>query len=165
MATTTEPVRRMTNGAIPRVPVEGDTTRITCATLSTSGMTADQLIEALAAKIATRSPGDGSGGNGGGRKVLGIEVASIMKWLLTAICAAAVFVFTWYQAVNAGLKDRPTKAEVEAANTAIDAKVDAKISAVETEVQAVRESQIRTEEQIGSMGEMLREIRTTTRRR
>lgn len=166
MATTTEPVRHMTNGAIPRVPVEGDTTRITRTALNAAGMSADELIEALAAKIAMRAPGAGDGhGNGGGRKVFGVEAASIMKWLLTAIGGAAFFVFTWYQAVNAGLKDRPTKAEVDAANSAINAKVDVKISAVKTEVQAVRESQIRTEEQIGSMGEMLREIRTTTRRR
>jgi hypothetical protein len=165
MAITTDPPRHMTNGAIPRVPVEGDTTRITRTALNASGMSADELIEALAAKIATRSPPTGDGhGNGGGRKVLGVDVSSIMKWLLTAIGGAAIFVFTWYQAVNAGLRERPTTEQMDAAIGALDAKIDRRFSVVESDSRSVRESQIRIEEQAKGQAETMTQILQAIRR-
>lgn len=154
----------MKNGAIPHSTIEGETTRVTRGVLKASGLTADELLDRLVARVAAKA-GDGNGGNNGGRKVFGVEASSIMKWLLTAMAGASVFVFTWYQAVNSGLKERPTTSEMASAIGALDTVVDQRFKSVEKDLRDVRESQIRIEGQAKGQSETMAQILQAIRRR
>lgn len=170
--TTTRDIHPGSNGAVPRAPLEGDTTRVTRGVLQAAGISADELLDKLADKVADRAGGSGGGGGNRGRKIFGVPAALFAKgaiWVVSVAASAGLFAMTWYQAVNSGLKERPTKEQVSKSITALDNKTGARIESVKKEVQTVRESQIRTEEQTKSqaqtMNQILREIRITRRRR
>lgn len=133
------------------------------------GVSADDLINAIVRKLAEKTGENdayGGGGGGGGRKFLGISVRDWLKKLIGMVMAAAVFVITWYQAVNQGLEERPTTEQVaetlDQFSKKVDATMDAKLllhttggphpeseekfGALEGEVRTIRESQIRYEE-------------------
>lgn len=165
------------NGAAPSAFMVGDTTkalkRETANTLKAMGKSHEDVIDALIDRMLEKT-GSGDGG-GGGKRFLGMDAGEWVKKVIGVLVLGAAAVFTWYQAVNKGLEDRPTTNEVNNQIVEIDKSVDEKlekvgdrIGKVETKQAQIRESQIRTEEQSKAqteqLNQILREIRITRRR-
>lgn len=72
------------------------------------GVEPEDVLEVLAKKVAEKV----GGGGPPHRKFLGLEFGAWTKLILGWSIAAGIFLITWYNTVNANMKERPTRAEI-----------------------------------------------------
>ena len=123
------------------------------------------VLEILAQKVAAKV---GSGNGNGGpphRRFLGLELGAWTKLILGWSIAAGIFLLTWYNTVNANMKERPTREEivktlmVHAEESHPGAADKADLKAVDVKVQAIEVEQRVQSTQLKGIGKDIGEIK------